>query len=139
MHTTIINLEELEYSEADFPKDISDNFALQLALTIQFDNEEYFIKLLSPYFFADLTMKEKFSAAVVAIGLAKGNIKKYLHYLILDTSIDRETYDSSLHEILADKGFDSDYITDLFGLREFKKLDKELPINSLKEEKRTKV
>ena len=139
MNTTITDTIKYQYYTDNFPKDISDNFALQLAFAIKWDDSEYFLKLLSPSYFVDLTMKEKFNAAVVAIGVTNGNKEKYIHHLILDTSIDRETYDSSLYGILTNKGFGSDYITDLFGLREVKKLDKELPINSIKEEKKTKV
>lgn len=128
-----------ELGDSGFPNNIEGNFAIQIALSIKRDDSEYFIKLLTPSFFSELTMKDKFEAAVIAIGLADGDMKKYIHHLLLDTSINRTTFDASMYSLLVDEEFTYSYLIDLLNSREFKKLDAELPINNIKEEKKTKV
>ncbi len=124
--------EEYTDIDDDYPRNVEENYTLQLTLAIHQDNEEYFIKLLSPSVFIQMNIEDKLRQAISVVGLSKEKNIKYLNNLIFHSEI-KENFFDNYHDF---GFFDLNYIKRLY---QIKNLNNELPINNIKEEKRTKV
>jgi hypothetical protein len=112
-------------------------FEIEIAFALHKDNQKYFIKLLSPNFFIDIPIYDRLTKAIFAIISNEEMKTKYLQIFIVDLNIEITILKSiynKYYDYLKDQ---KNYIEQLFILRD---LQKELPMNNTKEEKkRTKV
>jgi hypothetical protein len=124
----------------NFPNTVEDNYNLQLALAMNMDNSEYFVKLLHPSFFIDIAMEDKISQVICIVGLTQDKEKKekYLNHFIFDTDLDKNILENR-YSLLEELGINIDEIRELFYLKEVNKMDKELGSKNNKTAKKIKV